>query len=73
MYYAKGAINMYQFQKTIGEENVNKALRRFLEDWNTIDGKLKSNTDRYPTTKDLLGYFREVTPETKAVFNYRFI
>ena len=62
VYYAKGAINMYRFQKAIGEKQVNKALKRFLEDWNTIDGKLKINTNRYATSKDLLKYFREVTP-----------
>jgi len=63
IYYAKGAINMYEFQNQIGESNVNLALKRFIKDWNTIDGKLKMNTDRYATTNDLLGYFREVTPE----------
>ena len=63
VYYAKGAIQMYHFQKAIGEENVNKALRRFLEDWNTRDGKLKTKTNRYATSKDLLKYFREVTPK----------
>lgn len=64
VYYAKGAINMYHLQKAIGEEQVNKALKRFLEDWNTIDGKLKTTTDRYATSQDLLGYFREVTPDS---------
>jgi aminopeptidase N len=62
VYYAKGAIHMYELQKRIGEENVNLALRHFLEDWNTTNGKLKMQTDRYATTQDLLGYFREVTP-----------
>lgn len=62
IYYAKGAINMYALQEAIGEESVNLALRRFLEDWNTIDGKLKIKTDRYATSKELLGYFRESTP-----------
>ena len=65
IYYAKGAINMYKLQKVIGEENVNKALKHFLKDWNTASGKLKINTDRYATSKDLLGYFREVTPKEK--------
>ncbi len=64
VYYAKGAINMYAFQKAIGEEQVNKALKRFLKDWNTTDGSLKLKTDRYATTQDLLGYFREVTPDS---------
>ncbi|WP_379981806.1 ABC transporter permease/M1 family aminopeptidase [Dokdonia ponticola] len=64
VYYAKGAINMYQFQKEIGEEQVNKALKRFLEDWNTSNGRLKIRANRYATTQDLLGYFREVTPDS---------
>ena len=63
IYYAKGALNMYEFQNQIGESKVNLALKRFIKDWNTIDGKLKIKTDRYATTNDLLGYFKEVTPE----------
>ncbi len=63
IYYAKGAINMYTLQETIGEDKVNLALKRFLEDWNTLDGALKTRTNRYATSKELLGYFREVTPE----------
>ncbi|MGK0413569.1 MAG: ABC-2 type transport system permease protein [Polaribacter sp.] len=64
IYYAKGAINMYELQKNIGEDKVNLALKRFLEDWNTTDGKLKNSTNRYATTQDLLGYFRMVTPDS---------
>jgi len=62
IYYAKGAIAMYTLQETIGEEAVNNALKQFLEDWNSLDGTLKTLTKRYATTKDLLGYFRDVTP-----------
>lgn len=62
IYYAKGAINMYKLQETIGEEKVNTALKRFLEDWDTRNGKLKTKTSRYATSKDLLSYFKEVTP-----------
>ncbi|WP_405566953.1 M1 family aminopeptidase [Polaribacter sp. Asnod6-C07] len=65
VYYAKGAIAMYQLQKEIGEEQVNKALKRFLEDWNTENGKLKTKTKRYTTSQDLLSYFRAVTPKDK--------
>ena len=64
VYYAKGAFNMYVFQDIIGEDNVNLALRQFIRDWNTIDGKLKTKTNRYATSKDLLKYFREVTPDS---------
>jgi len=65
IYYAKGAINMYTLQEKIGEEKVNTALKRFLEDWNTIDGKLKMHTNNYATSKELLDYFRDVTPSNQ--------
>ncbi|WP_298894645.1 M1 family aminopeptidase [uncultured Psychroserpens sp.] len=65
VYYAKGAINMYKFQNEIGEDKVNLALKYFIEDWNTIDGKLKTQSDRYATSKDLIDYFKRVTPEDK--------
>jgi hypothetical protein len=63
IYYAKGAINMFALQEAIGEDQVNLALKHFLEDWNTLDGKLKTKTNNYATSKELLGYFRDVTPE----------
>jgi aminopeptidase N len=62
VYYNKGAIAMYNLQEMIGEEKVNLALQRFLKDWNTKNGLLKLQTKRYPTSKDVLGYFRAVTP-----------
>lgn len=61
-YYRKGVINMHTLQEAIGEEKVNLALRRFIEDWKTEGGRLKSETKNYATTKELLRYFREVTP-----------
>jgi aminopeptidase N len=63
IYYAKGAINMFALQEAIGEDQVNLALKHFLEDWNTLDGKLKTKTNNYATSKELLGYFRDVTPK----------
>ncbi|WP_299157835.1 M1 family aminopeptidase [uncultured Tenacibaculum sp.] len=65
VYYAKGAISMYKLQEEIGEDTVNSALKQFIIDWNSFHGQLKSNTKRYATTKDLLNYFRKVTPENK--------
>ncbi|SDR93901.1 M1 family aminopeptidase [Gramella sp. MAR_2010_147] len=62
IYYAKGAINMYALQKAIGEENVNIALRNFLNDWHTFNNPTK--LDRYSTTEDLLEYFRQQTPDS---------
>ena len=64
IYYEKGAINFYAFQESIGEEKINLALRQFIQDWNSQNGVLKKQTDRYPKTDDLLGYFREVTPDS---------
>jgi hypothetical protein len=44
---------MYEFQNQIGEDKVNLALKRFINDWNTLEGKLKVNTNRYAISKDL--------------------
>jgi len=60
VYYRKGAVNMYTLQDYIGEANVNLALKRFINDWNAFDDDF--NKKRVATTKDLLKYFREVTP-----------
>ena len=62
IYYNKGALNMYEFQERIGENNVNIALRNFLNDWHSFNNPLKP--DRYSTTHDLLQYFRDVTPDS---------
>lgn len=62
LYYSKGALNMYAFQDCISEDLVNLALKRFLLDWNNVDGKQHLKYKRYPTTEDLLNYFEEVTP-----------
>ena len=63
VHYNRGAIAMYQLQARIGEDKVNDALKCFIEDWRSDKGKLKTNTNRYVTSKDLLGYFRDVTPK----------
>lgn len=63
IYYNKGALVMYELQKHIGEENVNKALQNFLKDWHSFNNPKKPH--RYSTTQDLLQYFREVTPDSK--------
>lgn len=63
IYYNKGALAMYELQKQIGEENVNKALQHFLKDWHSFNNSQKPN--RYATTVDLVKYFREVAPDSK--------
>ncbi len=62
IYYRKGGVNMYALQECIGEQKINLALRRFIKDWNSTNGRLKLETERYTKSNDLLGYFREVTP-----------
>ena len=51
IYYNKGAIAMYELQELIGEENVNRALRAFINDWNSTDGHIKKQTKRYATSE----------------------
>ncbi|MFK8164510.1 MAG: M1 family aminopeptidase [Lewinella sp.] len=62
IYYKKGAINLYALQAYISEDSLNLALRRFVRDWALPAGK--PTADRYATSDDLLGYFREVTPDS---------
>ncbi len=57
IHYRKGSLLMYAFQDYVGEDSVNAALRRYLNRWAWAEG-------RYPTTKELLGYFKEVTPDS---------
>lgn len=57
--YGKGAVNLYAFQDYIGEDSVNAALRRYINDWDSFE-----KNGRYSTTEDLLGYFRAVTPDS---------
>lgn len=64
IHYGKGLVNMYAFQDYISEDSLNIALQRYIKDWNSFDGTIKTKTDRYPTTKDLLTYFKEVTPDS---------
>jgi len=64
IYYEKGVINMFALQTYIGEEKVNLALRKFLENWKSIDGKTKSELNRYAISKDLLNTFKELTPDS---------
>lgn len=64
IHYGKGLVNMYAFQDYISEDSLNIALQRYINDWNSFDGTIKTKTDRYPITKDLLSYFKEVTPDS---------
>lgn len=64
IHYGKGLINFNAFQNYISEDSVNIALSRFVRDWESFNGLKKETTNRYPTTVDLLEYFREVTPDS---------
>ncbi|WP_378173881.1 M1 family aminopeptidase [Aquimarina sp. SS2-1] len=63
IYYSKGALAMYALQEEIGEDKVNIALKRFIDDWKSYQGEIKKDVDQYATTKDLIRYFRDVTPD----------
>ncbi|MFD3003434.1 ABC transporter permease/M1 family aminopeptidase [Pontibacter toksunensis] len=57
IHYDKGAVVMYALRDYIGEEQVNTALRRFLE-------KHRYSQAPYPTTLDLLQELRTITPDS---------
>ncbi len=62
IHYGKGANIMYTLQDYIGEDSVNVALQRLLNDWGGQAGLEREG--RYATTNDLMGYIREVTPDS---------
>lgn len=64
IHYRKGLVNLHALQYYISEDSVNTALQRFIRDWNSYTGLKRKYTDRYPTSNDLLGYFRDVTPDS---------
>jgi ABC-type transport system involved in multi-copper enzyme maturation permease subunit len=62
IHYRKGSVIMFALQDYIGEENVNQALRNFLADWQYPGPDSKQK--RYPTSRDLISYFRAETPDS---------
>ncbi|OQP68632.1 ABC transporter permease/M1 family aminopeptidase [Niastella populi] len=64
VHYNKGLISLHALQHYISEDSVDKALQRFIRDWNSYTGLKKQYTGRYPTTNDLLCYLRQVTPDS---------
>jgi len=67
IHYNKGAMVMYALQDYIGEDTVNEAIRGFLKEF-AFKGP------PYPTSLDLEGYFRKVTPpEYQYLFDDMFL
>jgi ABC-2 type transport system permease protein len=62
IHYQKGSLAMFALQDYIGEEKVNLALRNFLADWQYPGPDQKNK--RYPTSSDLLSYFKAQTPDS---------
>ncbi|MEL7145577.1 MAG: M1 family aminopeptidase, partial [Bacteroidota bacterium] len=57
IHYRKGSLLMYALQDYISEDSVNMAFKRYNQEWAFKEGI-------YPTTKDLIGYIDEVTPDS---------
>ena len=55
IHYRKGSLVMYALADYIGEDNLNRAIRAYRDQW-AFKGP------PYPTTKDLLARIRAVTP-----------
>ena len=67
IHYNKGAMVMYALQDYIGEDKVNEAIRGFLK-------QFAFKGPPYPTSLDLEGYFRKVTPpEYQYLFDDMFL
>ncbi|HEY1055575.1 MAG TPA: aminopeptidase, partial [Emticicia sp.] len=62
IHYRKGSVIMFALQDYIGEEKVNLALKNFLTDWQYPGPDSKNK--RYPTSNDLLKYFKAQTPDS---------
>ncbi|TDB68226.1 ABC transporter permease/M1 family aminopeptidase [Arundinibacter roseus] len=62
IHYRKGSVIMFGLQDYIGEENVNRALKNFLAEWQYPGPDSKHK--RYPTSRDLISYFRAETPDS---------
>jgi ABC-type transport system involved in multi-copper enzyme maturation permease subunit len=56
IHYRKGSLAMYALQDYIGEENLNRAIRAYRDEW-------AYKGPPYSTTADLIAYIRAVTPE----------
>lgn len=57
IHYNKGSLVMYALQDYVGEDSINAALKRFVQDWAFKDAP-------YPTSADLIEYYRSVTPDS---------
>jgi ABC-2 type transport system permease protein len=57
IHYRKASLIFFALQDYIGEDSVNAAFRRYNRDWRFKDAP-------YPTSADLLGYIRKVTPDS---------
>ena len=55
VWYQKGSMAFYALSDAIGEDNLNAALREFLDKW-------KMNGPPYPDTRDLVESLRKHTP-----------
>ncbi|MCI4668344.1 MAG: aminopeptidase [Bacteroidia bacterium] len=57
IHYGKGAVIFYALQDYITEDSLNKALRKFIDEWAYAEGP-------YPTTLNLMEYIYDVTPDS---------
>lgn len=55
--YRKGAVALYTLRRTLGEDAMNTALRRYLE-------RYRDAGPPYPTSRDLYAELRAVTPDS---------
>ena len=59
--YGKGAVNLFALQHYIGEDNVNQALRNFIQQTDSLS---KGETTHYATAQELIKCIRQQTPDS---------
>jgi ABC-2 type transport system permease protein len=57
IHYNKASLIFFALQDYIGEDRVNEAFRKYLNEWKFKDAP-------YPTSADLLKYIKEATPDS---------
>ncbi len=59
--YGKGAVNLFALQHYIGEDNVNRALHRFIHHTDSLSN---GEVTHYATTQELIACIRQQTPDS---------
>ncbi len=63
IHYSKGALTFHTLSEFIGEQKLNKAIKKYVE-------KVAFQEDEYTTSEELLSYIQTVIPDSLLYLNY---